>query len=89
MRAWPSSIEIPTVPGGLPGQASSVTQKNTIPTANRPRTPPTTIASLILPDISFPPTDAISSGRTDKKTPGGMPAGGLLIPGFFTRGRQA
>jgi len=27
--------------------------------------------------------------RHDKKTPGGMPAGGLLIPGFFTRGRQA
>jgi len=25
----------------------------------------------------------------DKKTPGGMPAGGLRIPGFFTRGRQA
>jgi len=27
--------------------------------------------------------------RIDKKTPGGMPAGGLMIPGFFTRGRQA
>jgi len=26
---------------------------------------------------------------TDKKTPDGMPAGGLRIPGFFTRGRQA
>jgi len=29
------------------------------------------------------------AGRTEKKTPGGMPAGGLMIPGFFTRGRQA
>ena len=54
MTAWPSSIEIPTVPGGLPGQASSVTQKNTIPTANRPRMPPTAIASLIFADIAFP-----------------------------------
>ena len=25
----------------------------------------------------------------DKKTPDGMPAGGLIIPGFFPRGRQA
>jgi len=28
-------------------------------------------------------------GTTIKKTPDGMPAGGLVIPGFFTRGRQA
>jgi len=27
--------------------------------------------------------------RTDKKPPGGMPAGGFDHPGFFTRGRQA
>jgi len=30
-----------------------VTQKNTIPTASRPTMPPTTIASLVFPDISF------------------------------------
>jgi hypothetical protein len=27
--------------------------------------------------------------RSRKKTPGGIPAGGLIIPGFFPRGRQA
>ena len=45
------------MPGGVPGQASSVTQKNTIPMASRPRTPPTTIASLAFPDITSPSLD--------------------------------
>jgi hypothetical protein len=29
------------------------------------------------------------AGRTDKKIPGGMPAGDFIVPGFFTRRRQA
>ena len=53
-RSGAERIVSPTVPGGLPGQASSVTQKKTIPTASRPRTPPTKIASLIFPAIALP-----------------------------------
>jgi len=49
----PDFTELLSMPGGPPGQASSVTQKNTIPTASRPTMPPTTIASLVFPDISF------------------------------------
>jgi len=42
-------IEMPPMPGGIPGVASPVPRKNTIPTASRPTRPPTTIASLVFP----------------------------------------